>query len=102
MNAHLCNDGLIKVPAFGTNGPINHMTVNPMTMRNVRKPSNLPDYHSLCYGISDDDFEDSIESKMNGKIHAITASSMMKPGFSWQFTINFILFTVHDRGVRQS
>ena len=67
MNSHFCNDGSIKLPVIGTNGPINQMIVDPMTMWNVRKPSNLPDYLSICYGISDDDFEDSTKSKNEWK-----------------------------------
>jgi len=53
INSNFCNAGSIKLPIAGTNGPINQMIVDPIVMWNVRKPSNLPDYMSLCYGISD-------------------------------------------------
>ena len=62
MNSNFCNDGSIKLPVTGTKKPINEIIVDPLTMWNVLKPSNLPDYLSLCYGISDDGLENNSKS----------------------------------------
>ena len=62
MNSNFCNDGSIKLPVTGTKKPINEIIVDPLTMWNVLKPSNLPDYLSLCYGISDEEHENNSKS----------------------------------------
>lgn len=68
MTSHFCNDGSIKLPVTGTKGPINEMIVDPLTMWNVRKPSNLPDYLSLCYSeLSDNDQENISKLKTSWK-----------------------------------
>ena len=43
------------------------MIVDPIVMWNVRKPSNLPDYMSLCYGISDYEDQNGSVSKKDWK-----------------------------------
>ena len=51
----------------GKNEPINEMIVDPLAMWNVLKPSNLPDYLSLCYGLSYDDQANNSQSKTDWK-----------------------------------
>lgn len=67
INSHFCNDGSIKLPVTGKKEPINEMIVDALAMWNVLKPSNLPDYLSLCYGLSYDDQENNSQPKTDWK-----------------------------------
>ena len=85
----------------GTKKPINEIIVDPLTMWNVLKPSNLPDYLSLCYGISDDGLENNSKSDtgLKNSCHygvlddegRVTQTHFFSPVYERNFTVRLTL-----------
>ena len=54
LNSQFCNGGTIKLPNHTTSSdelPINEIVLDPIQMWNIKKPSSLSDYLSICYNL---------------------------------------------------